>query len=184
MVFSDADREYQQIAAYKKSTEFEKKLANIKRNKAILTDMQHRSNSLTKDEHRSSVFVTKSISIDESDVESTCTEYNQYLQLAIEYYIQTVLLESESELCSSAMFRLFGLWFSNLNCQEILKEVEENYQKIPTHKFITLMPQITAHISTDGIKDVIQQIVCKQPRIVTTFFYYSQCNVKIPFFFY
>lgn len=163
MSFSDADREYQQLAAYKKSTEFEKKVANIKRNKAILADMQLRSNSLTNDERRSTALVTRSISIDESDVESTSKEYSDYLQLAIEFYIQTVLVETENELCSSAMFRLFGLWFSNLNCQEIRKEVEENYQKIPTHKFIALMPQITAHVSTDGVKDVIQQIVCKHP---------------------
>lgn len=122
--------------------------------------MKQPGRSLTKDEHRSSVLVTKSISIDESDVKSTNTEYDQYLQLAIEFYIQTLLLEAENELCSSAMFRLFGLWFSNLNSQDILKEVEENYQKIPTHKFIALMPQITAHLSTDGIKDVIQEIVC------------------------
>lgn len=158
-MISDADREYQQIAAYKKSSEFEKKLANIKRNKAVLADMQHRYNSLTNDEKRSSTLLTKSISIDESDVVSTSAEYNQYLQLAIEYYIQTVLLETENELCSSAMFRLFGLWFSNLDSQDIVKEIEENYENIPTHKFIALMPQITAHISTDGIKEVVQQIV-------------------------
>lgn len=161
MSISDADREYQQIAAYQKSTEFEKKLTNIKRNKAVLADMQQRRSHLTKDELRSLSLASSSISIDESDVESTGTEYNRYLQLAIEFYIQTVLLETENELCSSAMFRLFGLWFSNLNCQEILKEVEEHYQKVPSHKFIALMPQITAHISTDGVKDVIQQIVGK-----------------------
>lgn len=122
---------------------------------------RQKNNSLTKDENKTLTLVIKNISIDESDVKSTNTEYDQYLQLAIEFYIQTLLLESENELCSSAMFRLFGLWFSNLNCKEILKEIEEHYQKIPSHKFIALMPQITAHLSTDGIKDIIQEIVCK-----------------------
>lgn len=123
--------------------------------------MNQRSKSLTKDEQRSLCLVNKSILIDESDVKSTNTEYEQYLQLAIEYYIQILLLETESELCSSAMFRLFSLWLSNLNCQEILSEIVQNYEKIPTHKFIALMPQITAHLSTEGIKDIIQDIVCE-----------------------
>lgn len=161
LIISDADRAYQQISAHKKSTEFEKKLANIQRNKAVITEMKQRNNSLTKDESRTFQLVNKSITIDESDVKSTNTEYDKYLQLAIEYYIQTLLLETENEMCSSAMYRLFGLWFSNLNCKEILNEIEENYQKIPTHKFIALMPQITAHLSTDGIKDVIQHMVCE-----------------------
>lgn len=161
MVISDADREYQQISVYRKSTEFEKKLANIKRNKAVQTDMNQRGKSLTKDELRTLSLVNNSIKIDESDVKSTNTEYEQYLQLAIDYYIRTLLLETENEMFSSAMFRLFGLWLSNLNCTEILTEIEGYYGKIPTHKFIALMPQITAHLSTDGIKDVIQEIVCE-----------------------
>lgn len=161
MVILDADREYQQISVYKKSTEFEKKLANIKRNKAVQTDMNQIGKNLTKDELRSLSLVNRSIAIDESDVKSTNTEYGQYLQLAIEFHIQTLLLETENEMCSSAMFRLFSLWLSNSNCQETLKEIQENYEKIPIHKFIALMPQITAHLSTDGIKDVIQEIVCE-----------------------
>lgn len=160
MFISDADREYQQIAAYKKSTEFVNKLANIKQNKAITNEMQQRGNTLTKDEQKSHALMSKTIKIDESDVKSTNTEYEQYLQIAVEYYIQTLLLENENEMCSSAMFRLFGLWFSNLNSKDISKEIEENYKRIATHKFIALMPQITTHLSTDGIKDVIEEIVC------------------------
>lgn len=124
-----------------------------------MNEMKQRASSLTKDEQRNMVLLTKTITIDESDVKSTNTDYDQYLQLAIEHYIQTLLLENENEMSSSAMFRLFGLWFSNLNCKEILNEIEENYKRIATHKFIALMPQITTHLSTDGIKDVIQEIV-------------------------
>lgn len=156
---SDADREYQQIAAYKKSTEFQKKLSNIQRNKEIVSDMQRRE--LTNDEKRTQTLLTKSYSIDEQDVKSTNKDYEYYLHLAIEYYIQSLLIESVDEMSSSAMFRLFGLWFSNLTNKEVLKEIDDHYERIPSHKFVALMPQITTHLSTDGIKEVIQKIVCK-----------------------
>lgn len=160
-VISDADREYQQIAAYKKSTEFQKKLSNIQRNKEIVLDMQRRYNNLSSDEKKTHHLLSKSYSIDEQDVKSTNKDYEYYLHLAIENFIQTLLIESEDEMSSSAMFRLFGLWFSNLTNKEVLKEIEDHYERIPSHKFVALMPQITTHLSTDGIKDIIQKIVCK-----------------------
>lgn len=122
--------------------------------------MRQRSNNLTQDEKRTQNVVNKSVHIDEGDVNSTNIEYNRYLQLAVEHYIQTLLLETEHETYSSAMFRLFGLWFSNLSSMEISKEIEDNYKKIPAHKFITLMPQITTQLGTDGIADIIEDIVC------------------------
>lgn len=157
----DADREYQRIAAYKKSTEFEKKLSNIRKNKAVAHEMNERCNTLTNDEKKSLTLLRKTVTIDDSDVKSTNTEYEQYLQLAIEHYIQSLLLETENEMSGSAIFRLFGLWFSNINNKEILKEIDDNYKNIATYKFISLMPQITTHLGTDGIKDVIQDIVGK-----------------------
>lgn len=122
--------------------------------------MEKRGKILTSDERKTLHFMSKSIAIDESDVKSTTMEYEQYLQLAIEHYIQSLIVETENELSSSAMFRLFGLWFSNIGNEEILKEMTENFAKIGTHKFIALMPQITTHISSEGIKDLIQNIVC------------------------
>lgn len=157
----DADREYQRIAAYKKSTEFEKKLSNIRKNRAVAHEMNERCNTLTNDEKKSLTLLRKTVTIDDSDVKSTNTEYEQYLQLAIEHYIQSLLLETENEMSGSAIFRLFGLWFSNINNKEILKEIDDNYKNIATYKFISLMPQITTHLGTDGIKDVIQDIVGK-----------------------
>lgn len=158
---SDADREYQQIAAYMKSAEFENKMANIRRNKAVFSDMEQRKNSLTQDEKKSYLTLTMTIRIDESDVSSTRKEYEHYLHIAIEYYIEMLLLETDNATNSPAIFRLFGLWFSNSNNDDILNEITENYKRIASYKFIAMMPQITTHLSTDVIRDVIQDIVCK-----------------------
>lgn len=158
---SDADREYQQIAAYMKSAEFENKMANIRRNKDVYSNMEQRKSTFTTDERKSYVTLANFIRIDESDVNSTRKEYEHYLHIAIEYYIETLLLETDNATNGSAIFRLFGLWFSNSNNEDILKEIDENYKRIATYKFISLMPQITTHLSTEVIKDVIQDIVCK-----------------------
>lgn len=149
------------MAAYRKSTVFEKKQASIKRNKSILADMQKRSKSLTNDENKSFTVLLKSVSIDESDVKTTISEYEQYLRMAVEGYIQSILFEAQDEMNSSALFRLFSLWISNASDEIVLKEVEDNYTRIPTYKFIPLMPQITTHLNSDGIKHVIEDIICK-----------------------
>lgn len=115
---------------------------------------------LTIDEKRSQSLVAKTIRIDESDVKSTNDEQEKCLLLAIRYYFDTLLLETDDEMSGSAILRLFGLWFSNINNKTLLDEIEVvKFTPIPTYKFIALMPQITAHLSTDGIKDVIQSIV-------------------------
>lgn len=154
----DADREYQQIAAYKKSSEFEKKMTNIKRNREILQEMA-KSKSLTRDEQKSLAQVQKVASIDALDVESTNTDYKEYLHTAILHYIDSLILESDTEMNSSSMFRLFSLWSSNASDEDISNDMEESHKQIPTYKFIPLMTQITTHLSTDGMKKTIENII-------------------------
>lgn len=135
-------------------------MANIQRNIAIKDDMKNRYQSLTGDEKKSYTTLQNGVTIDESDVQTTNNEYNQHLHSAVEYYISALKLESDHEAnISSTMFRLFGLWFTNTSDVEVLKEIEENYESIPTFKFIALMPQIVTHLCTDQIKHVIQDIV-------------------------
>lgn len=116
-----------------------------------------KSRNLTQDERKSFTILSRSLAIDESDVQSTNKEYDDYLHLAVENYIQCLLHEDNDE--SSTIFRLFGLWFSNMNDGHILSEMQDHYKKIPTYKFIALMPQMTAHLSSETIKDFIEQIV-------------------------
>lgn len=125
--------------------------------------MQQRARSLTKDENRSCVLLQKSVAIDEQDVKSTNAAYEQYLHMAVESYIQTILLEGATEINSPSIFRLFNLWLSNTSDAIVLKDIEENYTNIPMYKFISLMPQITTQLSSDGIKHVIEDIICRLP---------------------
>lgn len=115
--------------------------------------------NLTSDEKKSLMSVQKFASIDETDVNSTNTDYKYYLNIAVGNYIESLMFESESEMNSSTMFRLFSLWSSNSSDMEVFKDIEENHKRIPTFKFIPLMTQITTHLSTDGMKKLIEEII-------------------------
>lgn len=123
--------------------------------------MKRKEKNLTMDEKRSCLQVEKFVTIDEADVNATNIEYEYYLQWAVKTYIESLLLESDNEMNSSTMFRIFSLWIANSADEIVLKEIEDNYKKIPTYKFIPLMPQISTHLSTDGIKDIIEDIICE-----------------------
>lgn len=133
-------------------------MTNLKRNREIMQEMG-KSKSLTKDEQRSLISVQKVANIDALDVESTNTDYKEHLHTAIMHYIDSLILESDTEMNSSSMFRLFSLWSANALDEDISNDIEENHKRIPTYKFIPLMTQITTHLSTDGMKKAIEKII-------------------------
>lgn len=138
-------------------------MSNIKRNEARLEEMNSRER-LTKCEQQSRFILQNSIRIDRDDIESTLREYSEYLQLAIKNYLKALLLESnENTLNSSILFRIISLWLSNRSDPNATHLLERNYNRIPTYKFIPMLPQITAHLSTadDPFYVLIKQIVCK-----------------------
>lgn len=118
-----------------------------------------KSRNLTSDEKKSLMSVQKFANIDETDVNSTNDDYKYYLNMAVGNYIESLMFECESEMNSSTMFRLFSLWSSNTSDMDVLKEIEDNYKRIPTFKFIPVMTQITTHLSTDGMKKLIENII-------------------------
>lgn len=137
-------------------------MTNIQKNKAIVVEMVKKGKNLTKDESRTKFNVEKIIAIDGEDIKLTNKHYEYYLHLAVGAYVQSLLVSSESETNeSNTMFRLFSLWFSNSSDEVLLSEIQESHERIPTYKFIPLMPQITTHLSTEGIQDVIADIICK-----------------------
>lgn len=134
--------------------------------------MQNRS--LTPDEEIAMNLLFRSLRTDESDVESTNKDYAYYLHLAIENYIRSLLLENSDE--SSSVFRLFGLWFANTSDVNILNEMKNHYERIPSHRFIALMPQITAQISSDVIKGCVGQIISEYCLSCRRFFNFFSSN--------
>lgn len=156
----DADREYQQTAAYKKSTIYEKKRTNITKNQTCLSQME-KQKKLTPDENKSKYLLQCSIKIDENDIKSLENDYAYYLQLAVENYAKCVLLETNGHSNNSFIFRIFAIWFSNKSNPAVLEILKKNFLNIPSYKYIALMPQITTHLSNakDEFSGLIGSIV-------------------------
>lgn len=162
----DADNEYQRIVTYKKSYEFIKKQSTIIKNQKPfneLADRHKRKEILTHDESQMLIRLKKIIALDTADIVATDKEHDEFLHLAVEYYLKSLLYETSDDADISLIFRLFGLWISNQSDGWVTVEMNRCYKQIPSYKFIPLMPQITAHLGSSNmdLAVVIGKIVRK-----------------------
>lgn len=161
----DADREYQQVADHRKSPAYEKKTANVNKNKIRLAEMVERANSgekETKEEHASKIFLTNSINIDVHEMKATDNDYDYYLEYAIKSYLKCIILETDRYSSSgSHMFRVFSLWLANKSNPIANDTLEKYIEKVPSHKFIALMPQITPHLSSNNDETKFSEIIAR-----------------------
>lgn len=161
----DADREYQQIAEYKKSSAFEKKISNINNNKIRLSEMAKRSKygeKLSKDEGQAKYSLEGIIKIDENDIKATEADYDYYLECALKSYLKCVKMESDTIASNrSFVFRIFSLWLANKAKAIVNETIKKHIKDVPSHKFVPLMPQITTHLgpNDDDFSQLIKQIV-------------------------
>lgn len=117
--------------------------------------------SLRGEEGKSYTLLTKSTNIDKSDIQSTNKEYDLYLKLSVENYIECLLFEDETD--CFLMFRLFSLLLANQTDSAVLNEIQAKWNRIASYKFIEVVPQIIAHLTTsdDDLGNVIGQIIRK-----------------------
>lgn len=122
-----------------------------------------RKEILTQDESRMLMHLQKIITIDTDDIEATDKEHDQLLHLAIEFYLKSLLYETDDDGDISQVFRFFGLWISNQSDAWVTSEMSRCYKQIPSYKFVPLMPQITAHLGSSNMElaVVIGKIVRK-----------------------
>lgn len=122
-----------------------------------------KTQTLTSQENRLCNNLKLIIKMDTMHIQATDKEYDVYLHLAVENYLECILLESPDEFTMSLIFRLFGLWISNQTDEKISHLVADKVNDIPAYKFVPLMPQITAHLGSSCtlLGDVIAHIVRK-----------------------
>lgn len=159
----DADQEYQRIVAYKKSYEFVKKQNTVNKNKAMYSELASRAKPLTLEEKKLAASLKKITDMDTMDIQATDSEHDMYLHLAVEHYLECILLEAADEFDVSLIFRLLGLWIGNQSDEEISRRMADKMHKIPAYKFVPLMPQMTAHLGSAcaPLSATIAQIVRK-----------------------
>jgi len=57
-----------------------------------------------------------------------------------------MMLDDKSEL---PIYRVISLWLENKENEEINEIVNEGFKKNPSYKFITILPQLVAHLNVE-----------------------------------
>lgn len=65
-----------------------------------------------------------------------------------------------------SIFRLVSLWLSNYKSSKILRLVDKKLHLIPSHKFLLLLPQLTARLSEtkDLLSDLLERCTIDHPH--------------------
>ncbi|KZC09469.1 Serine-protein kinase ATM [Dufourea novaeangliae] len=136
-----ADAQFSQICSYMKSPQFE----SLKECVAYSSEKIN-MNAVTKDKdvRRALILNQRQTINDVEELEHIEKEKDNYLILALKYYL-LVLQQSEDH--NLLIFRIVALWLDNRNKKDVNDLLDSNINKIPSYKFIPLIPQLAAHIS-------------------------------------
>lgn len=138
-----ADNQFEQISIYMKSPQFE----NLKECVAYsYKGINEHSITEDKDIRSAMILNQRQNTNDVAELEHIQKEKDNYLILALKYYLITL---QQSENYNLLIFRIIALWLDNIHQKEINNLLQENLNKIPSFKFIPLVPQLAAHINDD-----------------------------------
>lgn len=138
-----ADREYNQLNGYMKSSLHTQKVERQKQNAKTIDEMGKLDMTT---EMRKSYFTLKRIDeIDRNEIHTTEKEHARFLDLALHNYVQASKMKSDSS--ALAVFRIISLWFSNKRKSEVTRHLETNFPNIASHNFVPVLPQIAARIN-------------------------------------
>ncbi|XP_076661502.1 serine/threonine-protein kinase tefu isoform X2 [Halictus rubicundus] len=149
-----ADVQYEQICAYMKSPQFE----SLKECITSTEDVSVSSMTKDKDVRRAFIINHRQNINDAAELKHIQKERDNYLTLALQYYL---LVLQQSEDYNLLIFRIVALWLDNRKQKEVNDLLNENLKKIPSFKFIPLIPQLAAHINnvSDAFSEKIYSIM-------------------------
>ncbi|CAL7943643.1 unnamed protein product [Xylocopa violacea] len=138
-----ADSQFEQICSYMKSDQFENLRECVTYS---YKGINEHSVSQDKDIRTAIILNQKQNTNDVAELKHIEKERDNYLILALKYYL-TVLQFSESY--NLLIFRTVALWLDHKHKQEVNELLQQNLGKIPSFKFIPLVPQLAAHVNND-----------------------------------
>ncbi|KAG8040922.1 hypothetical protein G9C98_001910 [Cotesia typhae] len=141
-----ADAQYQQINTFMKTPQFES-LKDCAKYAQRTNNLK--TNSKDTDVNRALSTLKKQNSIDVAEYINIQNERKMYLELTTKYYLKTL---ETGESHNFFIFRLISLWLKNKDNNELYQLFNDHLNKIPSFKFIPLIPQLAPHLS-DKIGD-------------------------------
>jgi ataxia telangiectasia mutated family protein len=148
-----ADREYQEVMTHIKSDIFQKKKENIVKATQNVSNINLKR--ATRDLQKAVSIKVKQSKIDETEIMNIEVEKNNLLQSALKYYLLNLIGSDDHNI---TIFRLISLLLENRNNDVIRPVLTSDLLKIPSYKFIAVLPQLIPHIST-GTNDPFSQTV-------------------------
>lgn len=137
-----ADAEYQRIVKCMNSPDFKAKEAHMRESSLVDT-----GKSKDRDTLMAYNVNKKQSQIDKDEIDAMNSEKSSFLDLALEHYAECLCLNDERV---STIFRLISLILENKNAKVDL-------ERIPSYKFIPVIPQLTPHLKTT--KDAFQTLI-------------------------
>ncbi|XP_056641369.1 serine-protein kinase ATM isoform X1 [Diorhabda sublineata] len=162
-----ADKEYLQIKSYMKSDLFQKKIANMEQAKKAALSLQ-KQRKKTYEENKAATIHYKNSDIDEQEINSTKEECNQLLKLALKYYLLCLVYSDDKDI---RIFRIMSLFLENRKNNEIWETIQEHLPKLPSYKYIIMLPQLIPHIASDdfdifnkNVNEIIEKCAIEHPH--------------------
>jgi len=98
-------------------------------------------------------------------------------------YLQLMKLDDESRL---PIYRIVSLWLENKENNEINDIVDQEFEKNPSYKFILVLPQLVAHLSSThnysfhkSLEKIISKYTIHTPYLFIIYFGYKYKFVTI-----
>lgn len=165
-----ADAEYKQVEAYMNSSVFENKVKCLENIKDTTSSLRSTQQSLTRDEQRALIVNDRFRKLDETEIANTKAVKENFLSLAMRYYLRSL---KQCELNNLCVFRVISLWLDNPS----FDFEESNGEKftdllhaIPSRKFITVLPQLVPRLNTErtafaeNLKKIIKRCAIDHPH--------------------
>ncbi|CAB3231054.1 unnamed protein product [Arctia plantaginis] len=145
-----ADAEYKQVVSYMNSSIFENRVKCVENMKGTETSLSKRiTKSLSKEEGRALSTNRRFKELDEAEIANTRAERENFLQLAMRYYLLSLKECNESNL---SVFRVISLWLSNRDFEfqgDDSDTFEDLLHAIPSWKFVTILPQLAPRVTNE-----------------------------------
>lgn len=126
---------------------FQKKIENLQKSSETIKNLRKAS---TMDEKIAKAFHERQSNIDQTEIENTKKEKDYFLQTALRYYMKNLACSDSSHL---QIFRVIALFLENRTTDSIRDIIEKYIIKIPTYKFLTILPQLIPHIADKNTGD-------------------------------
>ncbi|XP_026737951.1 serine-protein kinase ATM isoform X2 [Trichoplusia ni] len=166
-----ADAEYKQVVTYMNSSIYENRVKCLENMKGTATSLGTKSTkALTKEESRALSTNRKFKELDEAEIVNTQVEKDNYLNLAMRYYLLSLKQCDDNNL---SVFRVISLWLDNQN-YEFRPEGNETFEallnSIPSWKFVTVLPQLAPRLTNENtafmnnLKNLIKRCAIDHPH--------------------